>query len=185
MVSLKDPHRLFSGLILAVLGYEWLVSGLDKILNGGFVAGLQQQLSDAVSNIHYAFYVRIVNNLFIPHSELMGYSVEIAELTLGVVFFVLAVYTFLGKMSRNLYRTGIALGIIAAFASLNLFFYQGGAFFVSLSNPYNEGISIGFILVLANLAVAVWSLMSLRQKPKLHLVRPLHPRAHRYGAASK
>lgn len=174
MIGERNSHRIFSGLILFVLGYEWLVSGLDKILNGNFVAGLQQQFSDALSNMQYGFYGYLVKNFFIPNSDVVGYTVEIGELALGAAFLTLAVYAVRGKMSPILYRVAMATGIIAALASLNLFFYQGGSFFVSTSDPYDEGIPIDFILVLANVAVTVWSYMALRVKPKLYVVGSNH-----------
>ncbi|QSO46010.1 SLC5/6 family protein [Alicyclobacillus mengziensis] len=170
MVADRDSHRIFSGLILFILGYEWLVSGADKILSGGFVAGLQQQLSDALSNMQYGFYGYVVKTYLVPNSELVGYVVEMSELALGVMFFILAVFAIRGKMNAALYRLALGTGIVAAIISLNLFFYRGGSFFVSLAKPYEEGIPIDFFLVLANIAVVVWSYRALLAKPKLYLV---------------
>jgi thiosulfate dehydrogenase (quinone) large subunit len=170
MIADRDSHRIFSGLILIVLGYEWLVSGLDKILSGGFVAGLQQALTDGLSNMQFAFYSRVVKDYFIPNSELLGYVVEVSELALGVAFITLAVFSMRGKMNAVLYRFALATGALAALVSLNLFFYHGGAFFVSLANPYGAGIPMNFVFVLADIAVVVWSSNALLSRPKLYLV---------------
>lgn len=170
MAADRNSHRIFSGLILFVLAYEWLVSGLDKILSGGFVAGLNQQLSDALSNMQYGFYAALVRHYFIPNSELVGYGVEIGELILGITFATLAVYALRGRMTALLYRIAIVVGVLAAFVSLNLFFYQGGSFFVNTADPYDEGVSVEIILVLANIAVVVWGYVALHAKPKLYLV---------------
>lgn len=170
MVADRNSHRIFAGLILFILGYEWLVSAADKILSGGFVAGLHQQLSDALANMQYSFYGSIVKMYLVPNSQLLGYVVEISELALGVVFFILAVFAIRGKMNAPLYRFALGTGIVAAIISLNLFFYHGGSFFVNLANPYQEGIQVDFLLVLANIAVVVWSYRALLAKPKLYLV---------------
>ena len=71
-------------LIQVCIGYEWLVSGLTKIVHGDFPAGLAAELRD-MSKAAPAWYRGFLDGAVIPHAVAFGYAIEIAELVVGIV----------------------------------------------------------------------------------------------------
>ncbi len=79
-------------LIRLIIGIEWFIAGLQKIIGGTFVSDMPNTLwyfingPDPVNlgtnpNI---WYVNLINNAFTPNAELFGYLVMIGEFALGI-----------------------------------------------------------------------------------------------------
>jgi thiosulfate dehydrogenase [quinone] large subunit len=74
-------------LVQVCIGYEWLVSGLTKIVNGDFPAGLAVELRD-MSKAAPSWYRSFLNSAVVPHAAAFGYGIEVAELAIGIVLLV-------------------------------------------------------------------------------------------------
>jgi hypothetical protein len=68
-----------------VLGYEWLVSGTDKLLYGSFPDQVRQVVSSvAAGNRVPAFFVAFLHAVVLPNSYLFGVTVEFGETLTGI-----------------------------------------------------------------------------------------------------
>src|SRR6516165_7227150 len=76
-------------LIQIFVGYEWVDSGLTKIVRGGFPAGLAADLHDRVKGAA-GWYRSFVDGSIIPHGVLFGYLIEIGELLVGIALIAAA-----------------------------------------------------------------------------------------------
>jgi len=87
-------------LVQAWLGYEFLISGWNKIaVNSTFTSGLGSYLkirAGAEANSYSSF----INRNIIPHAATFGYLIEWAEVLTGVVL-ILAALVFLIRRNEN------------------------------------------------------------------------------------
>lgn len=157
--------RFFIPTILVILAYEWLVSGLDKLLSGTFVSDMHQQMMQSLSDMQYQFYAQFLQKYCMAHCAAIATAVEVGEIAVGLIFAVLAYVVFTERLNPKLLNLGVFAGIISAFMTLNFYFYQGGAFFVNTSDPFDEGIPIDLIMVLIQIAFALY-FWTLRKQAK-------------------
>ncbi len=78
-----------TSLVLAALqlivGYQWLVSGVDKLLYAGFPDRLAQLLSDVATGDRVpAFFVTFLRTVVLPNSAIFGVAVEYGETLTGI-----------------------------------------------------------------------------------------------------
>ena len=69
-------------LIQVLVGYEWLNSGLTKIVRGGFPSGLAPDLRDRLAT-SAGWYRHFVDGSILPHAVAFGYLIEISEFLVG------------------------------------------------------------------------------------------------------
>jgi hypothetical protein len=82
--SPQPPNIALAGLQLLV-GYEWLVSGGDKLLLGVFPTRLGGLLSASVSGGQLpSFFAAILRGLVLPNAVLFGYLIEWSETLAGL-----------------------------------------------------------------------------------------------------
>jgi len=82
--STQTPNIALAGLQLLV-GYAWLLAGVDKLLLGVFPAQLGGLLRTAVSGGHLpGFFVAILRGLVVPNAVLFGYLIEWGETLAGL-----------------------------------------------------------------------------------------------------
>lgn len=147
--------RYFFPIVLFILAYEWLVSGLDKVISGTFITHFHHQLVSAISGgMHYPLYASLLQVAVLPNSRLFAWLVECGELAVGTAFIVLGVMVLKRQKNRVIKTMGVATGILSAFMTLNFFFYQGGPILLSTGHPFDEGIPVALVMVLLQLAVA-------------------------------
>ncbi|WP_067934540.1 hypothetical protein [Alicyclobacillus kakegawensis] len=152
----QESTRFFFPVILVILAYEWLVSGLDKLLSGTFVRDMHNQMMQSIPDMQYHFYARLLQKYCMLHCEIVAALVETGEILVGLSFLFLAFLTATGRLNNAMVKLGVFTGIVSAFMNLNFFFYQGGSFFVNTSDPFDEGIPIDLIMVFIQVAVAVY-----------------------------
>lgn len=162
----KLYKRVFTPVLIFLIAYEWLVSGFDKLLSGNFVPQLMRQLSSSLSGMQYHFYENILKSDIIPHAVVFGILVEVGEICVGVAFVLLGVALIRDRINTAIIQLGIWTSIIAAFMALNFFLWQGGSMFLNLGDPFDEGITIDFMLVLIQLWMAVF-FFSIRRRYSL------------------
>lgn len=159
-------------LVQILIGYEWLISGLTKIIDGGFPQGLAAELRDS-SHAAPAFYKSFLDNAVIPHGQLFGYLVEIGEIVGGVALIAAAVIWMLRwpRLSVS-WQTGVLLvtagaSLIGIFMNFNFHLANGGTHpWLIPPSGFDEGVDLDSLmpaiqLVLAG--VAVYGLRALRR----------------------
>jgi thiosulfate dehydrogenase [quinone] large subunit len=149
-------------LIQVCIGYEWLVSGLTKVVHGDFPAGLAAQLRD-MSHAAPAWYRGFLDSAVIPHAVAFGYSIEIAELLVGIVL-VLAVLRLPARISRYVPAATFAALLVGIVLAANFALANGSSFGLDLaSGSFDEGIDLDTMLVGLQLALLVFALARIRR----------------------
>src|SRR6266540_5115313 len=77
-------------LVQLLVGYEWFVSGLTKVVRGGFPSGLADELREK-SEGAAGWYKSFLDGSVIPNASAFGYLIEISELLVGVALIVAAI----------------------------------------------------------------------------------------------
>ena len=103
-----------TGLIVvgAFIGYEWFMSGLTKIVRGGFPSGLAAELRDKSAGT-VGWYKSFLDGTVIPNAKAFGILIEVGELAIGATFIAAAII-LLTRWQRLSYRAEI--GVLAAIA---------------------------------------------------------------------
>ena len=70
-------------LIQLFLGYEWLMSGLTKIVRGGFASGLADELAEKSEGVG-GWYRSFLDEVVIPNAEVFGWLIVGGELLVAV-----------------------------------------------------------------------------------------------------
>lgn len=150
----------------AVIGVEWLVSGVDKVLSGSFPRALGVTLADGIKGNPNGWYVGLLQALVLPHSVVFGYLIEIAEVVAGSVLIAGALLLLTRFHARGERRFRLEVGLVGAavvaaltcaFLCLNFRFWMGDGLLPGLdaSHPFNEGIDLDTLMVGLALIVAV------------------------------
>lgn len=164
----KNPGTVALLLVQIVLGYEWLVSGLTKVVRGGFPQGLSAELRD-MSESAPGWYGHFLTSVAVPHAQVFGYTIEAVELVAGAVLIGTAVSVLAGRASLSSRVVGwpalvaslAALVMVADFELAN-----GGDFGLSLAkDPFDEGIDLDTLLTGLQLALVGFWAVVLRRSP--------------------
>jgi thiosulfate dehydrogenase [quinone] large subunit len=148
-------------LIQVCIGYEWLVSGLTKIVHGDFPAGLAAELRD-MSKTAPAWYRGFLDGAVIPHAAAFGYAIEIAEVLVGIVL-LLAVLRLPARIGRYVPVATVAALIVGAVLAVNFALANGSSFGLRLAHDsFDEGLDLDSLLVGLQLALLVFALAELR-----------------------
>lgn len=148
-----------------IIGYEWLVSGLDKIVQGNFPAGLADELLEKSAGTQ-AWYRAFLERTVIPNARLFGYAIETSELLAGVTLIGGALVWLLAwdRVSDRL-REGVLLATAAAaiggaFLAINLHFANGAAHpWLIPGAAFDEGVDLDIVLPAIQLVIATVSLL--------------------------
>ena len=86
-----DGRRALVALLLVQLlvGYEWFISGLTKIVRGGFPSGLAKELTEKSVGAP-GWYKGFLDGSVIPNASAFGYLIEICELVVGLALIAAA-----------------------------------------------------------------------------------------------
>ena len=147
----------------AFIGYEWFMSGLTKIVRGGFPSGLADELREK-SEGTVGWYKSFLDGTVIPNGRLFGVVIEVSELLIGAVFIAAAILLLL-RWQRLSYR--VELGVLAAVAVAGV-----GAIFMNINfhlangsphpwlvpkDGFDEGVDMDSLLPLIELVFVVVS----------------------------
>ena len=168
------------GLLLVQLfmGYEWLMSGLTKVVRGGFPGGLAAELrekSDGASGWYKSF----LDGSVIPHASTFGYLIEIGALVVGLAL-VVAALVWLLRWERLPYSGRVAVLVATALASLGAkfmavnFHLANGAPHPWLipQDGFDEGIDLDSLLPAVQLVLVGASVGFLRALRREHKPQP-------------
>ena len=165
------PVLSMIGLLIVemIIGYEWLISGLVKLIRGDFPSGLAATLLEKLPKIP-AWYGSFLSRAVIPNATYFGYAIEIAELLAGVVLLVGPVIA-LFAWERVPHRIRKAVLFFTAVATI------GGAFLAinfpvanAASHPwffpedsFDEGIDLDSVLPAIQIVIASVSIILFRR----------------------
>jgi hypothetical protein len=184
---LSSSRLPLAGLLLiqALIGYEWFMSGLTKIVDGGFPSGLAKELrADAAGDVHW--YASFLRGSVIPNASAFGYLIEIGELLVGIgLIAAAAVWLFrwdrLPDSGRFAVLAVTALAALAGVAMAINFHLASGAPHPWLipKSGFDESVDLDSLLPMLQLVligVSVGFLRTLRRTPRASTVRaPVQP----------
>lgn len=138
-------------LVQAVVGYEWLSSGLTKIVHGDFPGGLADDLRERESQ-SAAWYRHFLDRAIIPHAATFGYAIEAVELAAGIVLIASAVVLLARPRFPSVPMRGVAaVTALAALAGLvivvNLVLADRVGFRPVGPDSFDEAITLDALLV--------------------------------------
>jgi thiosulfate dehydrogenase [quinone] large subunit len=148
-------------LVQFCIGYEWLVSGLTKLVHGDFPRGLAAELKD-MSTAAPGWYRSFLDSVVLPHAVAFGYAIEIAEVAVGIVLLV-AVLRLPGWIGRYMPAAAAVGLVVGLFLAVNFALANGSSFGLRLAgDSFDEGLDLDTLLVGLQLALLVFAL---RQVP--------------------
>jgi uncharacterized membrane protein YphA (DoxX/SURF4 family) len=180
-------HVALVGLLVVQLlvGYEWFVSGLTKIVRGGFPSELADELREKSQGAP-GWYRSFLDGTIIPHASTCGYLIEIGELLAGVTL-IGAALVWLARWDRlpdagrvAVLTTTIGASLIAIFMAINFHLANGAPHpWLIPKDGFDEGIDLDSLLpaiqlVLLGVSVAIWRSLRIatRSSSRAHLRLP-------------
>ncbi|MGH2343882.1 MAG: hypothetical protein ACRDG4_01555 [Chloroflexota bacterium] len=138
----------------ASIGYEWLLSGLNKVLSPNFVSGLAGTLRDSLQGNPNHWYASLAESLIIPHAPILALLAEGGEILVALGMFAGAALWLSCRVRESRWVKRLNLGVTVALLggilmSVN-YAVMGGDTLPGLNpgNPFNEGLSIDSLLVM-------------------------------------
>jgi thiosulfate dehydrogenase [quinone] large subunit len=162
------PAAVGVAVVEAAIGYEWLVSGLNKMLSPGFGSGLAKHLQSNLQGNPNRWYASLVDTLVMPHASLFAGLVEVGELLVALGMFLGAALWLSGRL-RSITPRVLQMGVIAALVggtlmSANYMLMAGNTLpGLNPANAFNEGISIDTLLTLIGVGLIVVHLAASRR----------------------
>jgi hypothetical protein len=157
----------------AFVGYEWLMSGLTKIVRGGFPSGLADELREK-SDGAAGWYRRFLDGTVIPNGRVFGILIEVGEIAIGAALIATAIL-LLWRGQRLSYRAQMTVLATIALASLGAILMNVN-FHLANGSPhpwlipadgFDEGVDLDSLLPLIQLVylvVATKLIVSLRRE---------------------
>lgn len=153
--------------IQILIGYEWFMSGLTKIVRGGFPSGLADELTEK-SEGAASWYESFLDSVVIPNASTFGALIIMAELAVGAALIAAAaLWAFRwetlgggGRVAVLATTFGAALGGI--FMNVNFHLANGSAHpWLIPGEGFDEGVDLDSLmpaiqLVLAAVGAATW-----------------------------
>jgi thiosulfate dehydrogenase [quinone] large subunit len=157
VMTLSRDARWVAAALQAVIAWEWLVSGVNKVLAGNFPQGLADTLNDGIHGNPNGWYVSILQHIVLPHSVAFGYMIETAEIFIGIALFIGVVVLVGPVRRRDMPQYRLAVGEVAAamvatllcaFLCVNFHFFMGNGVFpwFNPANAFDEGITLDTLM---------------------------------------
>lgn len=158
--------RLMLGSTSFIAAYEFLVSGLDKIVSGRFPADLGATLMLGASENPNHWYIGFLRAVVTPHAAAWGYAIEWGELLIGLALLAAMARWLLWplaapsgrerRLAWALTLAGAAAALAGAFMTFNFHLWMGAAPVIGVNpaNPFDEGVDLDLLLTLALLVYA-------------------------------
>ena len=171
------PGLSMIGLLLVemIIGYEWLVSGVAKVVRGGFPSGLANELLEKSVGAP-AWYGSLMKGAFIPYAEVFGYLIEITEVLAGVALLV-GPFIWLCRWDRVSDRTRttvlffIAVAAIGGtFLAINFHLANGGSHpWLIPESGFDEGIDLDSVLPAIQIVIAAVNIILFRRLRRIRI----------------
>jgi len=147
-------YRKAAAVALAVLGYEWIVGGVEKI-RGGFAAGLAPTLARFAEKNPFSRVAAWLREDATANAEVLGHTVAWGEALAGVAMLAAAVILLTGWRRGGRVRRFAAWAVCAALVGGML---MNAAFFLAAghTSPSTHGVNMVMFWVQAGLLYALW-----------------------------
>ena len=152
-----------------IIGYEWFMSGLVKVVRDDFPSGLAAALLEKLPKVP-AWYGRFLNGAVIPHATSFGYAIEIAELLAGVVLIVgPLIWLFAWDRAPDRLRRAVLFFTVVAtiggaFLAINLHVANAASHpWLIPGDSFDEGIDLDSVLPAIQIVIAWISIVLLRR----------------------
>ncbi len=187
---LSKDARYVAAAVQAVIAWEWLVSGANKILAGDFPQKLASTLDDGIKNNPNGWYVALLKQFILPHSVGFGYTIEFTEALIGIALLIGAVL-LIGPVRRHgdpQYTLALVEMSAAAFAALvcaflcvNFHFFMGNGVLpgIDVANAFNEGISLDTLMPPLSVIILYLNILALSDMTNFPLTTHMRRIAHR------
>ena len=149
--------------IQILIGYEWLMSGLTKIVRGGFPSGLADELTEKSEGIE-GWYKDFLDGTVIPNGELFGVLILVGELIVGAVLIAAAIVWIVRRDALSDRAKLVLLGatflaaVGAIFMNVAFHLANGSAHpWLIPEEGFDEGVDLDSLLPLIQLVLAVFS----------------------------
>lgn len=153
--------------VQSLVGYEWLSSGLTKIVHGDFPGGLANELAEKSQGAS-SWYRSFLDAAVIPHAHAFGYLVEVGELVTGLALIVAALVwlTAWGRLRSGGRRAVLAATAVAAVAGvvMNVNFQLANGSLLPwpvAADSFDEAVGLDSLMAALELVLAGVSLATL------------------------
>jgi len=157
--------------IYLLLAYEWLLSGLAKVVSADFRSGLAVDLRQAMPDNPNRWYVHALARLVLPHARAVAAVVETGELAVALGLALGALLWLRGDRLPAAWAWLIQGGVVgallgSAFMTANYYLLAGKTLpWVDAGAPFDEGLSLDGLLTLVALALLALQLLAWRPAP--------------------
>lgn len=167
----SKPGVALVGLLVvqAIVGYEWLISGLAKLVRGGFPAGLANALAEKSEGVP-AWYRALMESAFIPNAKAFGYVIEVAELLAGLVLIVgpvlwIVAWNRVAHWVRATVLVSTAVAAIGgAFLAINFHLASGAPQpWLIPRESFDEGVDLDSLLPAIQIVIATVNIILFRR----------------------
>ncbi|HEX9503115.1 MAG TPA: hypothetical protein VF974_02230 [Patescibacteria group bacterium] len=148
-----------------VLGYLWLISGLNKIFNDQFVSNFGEYLRNQTSGGPAGFYKDILLDLVLTHSIFFANLIQYSEALLGLVLIGAAIWNLIAR-SRYVHIAFVWAYVASFFLILNFILSLSMPLeFIKTANAFAAGLSVDYTVLYISLFMILANYLKSR---KLH-----------------
>lgn len=164
------PAHWGVAIILLLMAYEWLISGLDKLFNQDYMHGLAGELQDSLPDNPNRWYVHFLNSVILPHATVVAAIVEVGELLVAVGLVAGALWWLTSGRLPARWSSLLFGGALAALAgsvvmTANYYLMDGQRLpWLKTGEPFDEGLGIDGLLTFVAVALIVVHLLARRQR---------------------
>jgi hypothetical protein len=155
-------------LVQMLLGYEWLMSGLSKVVRGGFLAALQDDMTFRSGSLG-GWFGFLLDTAAIPNARVVAVIVVIGQLVLGGSLIVAALlwllrWPVLADRQRALVLSVVIVaGAVAIGMNVAFHVYTGSTHpWLIAADPFGEGVDLDSLMPLIQGILAVVAFRYLR-----------------------
>src|SRR5437764_4477469 len=175
LVRMRVPRLpLWLCVVQAILAYEWLVSGLDKLLDRGFSGQLSALLSQGMQGTAGSLYGAVIAHLVLPNHTLFALLTPWTETSIGGIMLLGAILWVVCPRARltDLVAGATCLALLGA-ATLDLNYYLlggGGLPWIDPANATQPGINVDVMLLLIALTLCAANAQDLFRRRRMRHV---------------